>query len=431
MILTRTIFFYIILITFYSFSANAQSIKLNHPISGALDVFAGTNGSQPFATDAFQMSPDGQRVVYWVRDFVTDEHSLHSVKNDGTDHAVLMPNFVNTDSLNRFEISPDSSRVVFSRDSGIYSVPITGGASIPLNASPLPDKDNFKVTLDSQQVIYRNSSSHISKVSITGSTPVQVSSNQVNSFASFKLSPDGDHIVYSNRTPQSSRELYSISLATNIETKIALNLNNSGSLNDIVSVDTFEFTPDGNQIVFLASVNSLTRGLYSAPISGGNLSTIVSFGLSANTNSFSMKISPDGNHILYRVLSSNSSGISYFPDKFELYHVPFGGGNITEIGLSINTRDFEFTPDSSRVIYSSAFVAIPDLEFPDIVFFRFKIYSTSLIDGTSFALSEAVTNFFFEITADGEKVVYIDSDAVFSMPTEGGNPIKLLSLIHI
>jgi len=431
-------YLFILGVALFSLSVGAQSIKLNHPISGVLDVYTGSNYIQSSPVDGFQASPDGNRVVYWVRDFLTDEHSLHSVASDGSDHAILSQKFVVNIGINKFEISPDSSRVVYYKDTDLYSIPIAGGTAIKLNTTPIPSsaKDDFNISVDSQQVIYLNDSSgslRLNSVPITGGGSTELSPNSVNPTISFRLSPNGGHIVFWGQAlGDTANELYSLSLTGGGETKLISNLSDIGGAGDSVKTITYEFTPDSSRVVFMAQVNNQAEGLYSAPIGGGTFSQVVSLGMLGGSYPFSIKISPDGQHVLYSFGSDNLFGNTYRPDRRELYHVPIGGGVLTELGLGINTRDFEFTPDSSRVVYSSAFDEIPDLEFPDQIFHRFRIYSESLAGSDLITLAGAETSPFFRMTTDGERVIFSFRETgnvteVFGAPTNGDPSSKLNS----
>ncbi len=402
-------------------------IKLNHPISGSLDVYSCCGSVTSTATNAFQVSPDGERVVYWVRDFLTDEISLHSVRSDGSGHVNLSQQVANSNPPNQFLISPDSKRVVYYADSNIYRVPITGGTPIALTPSSVNSATDFKIGTDSDRVFYLTSS-QLYSVPISGGNSLLLSPNIVNASISFKLSRDGGHIVYWGRAPEAERaDLYSLSLADDSERKLVSNLSD-------IDVDAqypyFEISPDSANVIFLVTANNLFQGVYSVPIDGGEFSTISTHS-PVSGHFYRIKISSDSRYVAYS-FSPPPGFISYMPAKRALYLAPIiSGGAAREIGLGLNTQHFEFTPDSSRIVYSSAYDSSCDSEFPDICGFSFRIYSESINGDDVRQLIPDNSNPRFLLTADGESVVFTlvsaNTRQIFSTRIDGGALIKLNS----
>ena len=116
------------------------------------------------------MSADSKYVVYRTDQDTTDVYELYSVPiTGGTStklNGILTPDG-NVFANNNFQISPDSSRVVYVADQDaddvleLYSVPITGGYSAKLNGILTPGGNvfagttsSFQISPDSSRVVY-------------------------------------------------------------------------------------------------------------------------------------------------------------------------------------------------------------------------------------------------------------------------------------
>ena len=139
------------------------------------------------------------------------------------------------------------------------------------------------------------------------------------------------------------------------------------------------------------------------------------------------RTSPDGSRIVYRADQD-------VDDVFELYSVPFGGGPSVKIsGPLVDGGDvdflYEIVPDSSRVVYFA------DQDTDDVM----ELYSVPIDGGAppvklngDLVAGGSLNTFDFEISPDGSRVVYLadqdvdDSEEVFSRRIDGsGMPVKL------
>jgi len=117
----------------------------------------------------FLISPDSSRVVYWADQQVDDIYELYSVPLAGPHSAGVKLNGALVAGGNIFcegyQISPDSSRVVYLADQQtdevfeLYSVPLAGPASsgVKLNRALVAGgdvKDTFQVGPHSSRVVY-------------------------------------------------------------------------------------------------------------------------------------------------------------------------------------------------------------------------------------------------------------------------------------
>lgn len=138
-----------------SVSAELVSRKISGPMPAFGDV-----SSMP----SFQISPDGQTVVY-VADPQTDEaFELYSVPLAGGGTPVRLSGLLPSGtSIGSFAIAPDSSRVVYTaaQDTAgvreVYSVPLAGAAANKLNGTLVSGGGvfSFQFSPDSSRVVYR------------------------------------------------------------------------------------------------------------------------------------------------------------------------------------------------------------------------------------------------------------------------------------
>jgi hypothetical protein len=121
----------------YSVSiASAQPTRLDIPVNAEVSQY-------------FKLSRDNQRVVFRTGE-ASAKSNLYSTMIDGSGTAIKINGAPSTDDrVKGFDISPDSSRVVYIADSGpfsadeLYSVAITGGAVVKLNQAFDPAKGGY------------------------------------------------------------------------------------------------------------------------------------------------------------------------------------------------------------------------------------------------------------------------------------------------
>ena len=138
-----------------------ESVKLNSALIGG----AGTGG---VLGGDFQISPDSQRVVYYSNFNAENVDELFSVPIDGGSPLRLNDSLTTSVIIFqfRFQISPDSQRVLFLANQGsqnprdsrvLYSVPTLGGSITRINNDePVSSGDVsiFQISSDSQQIVY-------------------------------------------------------------------------------------------------------------------------------------------------------------------------------------------------------------------------------------------------------------------------------------
>ena len=265
------------------------------------------------------ISPDSQHVVYEVFRDIGDAPELNSVGINGGSVAKLIGVPDALDSIDSYQISSDSTRVIYAVDDNkIYSQPISGGPRIKLT----PDVFrifSFKVSPDSQRVVYDAVESALDtnglySVPIAGGLVSKLNHSSVNSerITGFKISPGSQFVVY--RT--GSNTLYSVRINANLfsfRRKLTPNI-----ASDRV-IRSFRFSPDSLRVIYKTDKNiKFVDELYSVGVPFiDQLPVPVAVKLNEPLPSFpfrvsNFKLSSDGNFVIY---SANPRD----PDTLELF----------------------------------------------------------------------------------------------------------------
>lgn len=319
------------------------------------------------ACSEFDISPDGNRVVYVARQDTINQFELYSVAITGGPTVKLNTPFAPFNGfasvVDPFKISPDSSRVVYHADQDtnfvfeLYSVPITGGANTKLN-SPLVlsgDVTHYNISPDSSHVVYRadqdtNDFFELYSIPIAGGAVTKLNNPQNGQVDNFfiEISPDSSRVVYVAETNFLGKELYSVPLAGGVVTKLNAPFVPGSGLD---SQQPFEISSDSSRVIYLADQN--TNGvmeLFSVPLMGGVVTQLNS------------TLVLGGNVIKYQI-SADNSRVVYDADQdvdqtLEIYNVPLIGGAVTKLnGPFVPGGGFTgvdiISPDSSRVLYTA------------------------------------------------------------------------------
>jgi len=299
----------------YSVSIDeANSVKMNDNLTLGGNVVT------------FGLSKDSETVIYLADQENDEVFELYSVPlpRNGAVPIKLNDSLVaggDVASLNFFasgpqiQITNDSQNVVYSADqetdgtNDLYVVPIRGGMSekLSINVGNPVGVEEFKLSKDSQRVVY-SESSNLYSVPIIGGTPVKLNSDLV--FGGF--------------------------------------------------VSSFSISPDSHQVVFVAAQDSLTTEIFSTPITGAGdspvrLNSLLRPGESVDAGD--PIIIGEGDHT--RVLYSTSTGDfnGFDPDLTEGFVAPTtGSSNAIKINSGLQNgangvRALLTSPDNERVIY--------------------------------------------------------------------------------
>ncbi|GAB4125499.1 MAG: hypothetical protein Fur005_46930 [Roseiflexaceae bacterium] len=162
----------------------------------------------------------------------------------------------------------------------------------------------------------------------------------------FQISPDGSRVVYRAFGSDSNRRrLYSAPT----DGSSAPILLSSNPLAPTDTVDSFQITPDGRDVIFTyGSIITENYDLYRVAIDGGDPELLNGPLISAG-GVVGFQISPDSNWVVYRADAS-------VDESFDLYRVSLANGSILKLNSDLIAggsiaEDFAFTPDGARVIY--------------------------------------------------------------------------------
>ena len=218
-------------------------------------------------SSGFQISPDGTHVVYHADQQTDNVVELYSVPLAGGTDAKLNGLLVDGGNVlfSSFEISPDSSRVVYQADQEtdnvfeLYSVPLSGGTAVKLNGQLISNGDvsnNFQISPDSSQVVYyadqeTNLENELYTVPLMGGTAIKLNGQLVfGGFVSsyFQISPDSSRVVYrASQQTSNVSELYSVPLGGGTAVKLNGALVSGGNV-----LSDFQISPDSSHVVYRA-----------------------------------------------------------------------------------------------------------------------------------------------------------------------------------
>jgi Tol biopolymer transport system component len=408
---------------------------------------------------AYQVSPDGARVVY-VADEDTDQRfELFSAKPSAAGTRIQLSGpAVEGGSVASFVIGTRSRQVVFSGDletdgvRELFSVSIDGGARVKLASGAV---DSFQIDSRETRVLYRariatsSNERGLFSVPIDGGPATLLSSDAgFQGVSSFLISPDGRRALYvSDEAAPNVRELFSVPLTGGI----AVKLNPPG-----VRVEATGMQIDSRSLRVVFAVSAPSGGatrLYSAPLGGRRpaielLSDPV-FDLEL------VRLSPDGTRVVCLArgaqLELTSVPIDGRPGSAVLYSLPNAfDQRIEAIELSHDGRSvfFDAFSDSSSALFrapidgstpatelaqtlASELRLSPDGRF--IVFQGTAGLSSARIDvpAAPVLVADAFAST-FEIAPDSARVVYearlegTNSVELFSAPIAGGKlPVRL------
>jgi Tol biopolymer transport system component len=323
---------------------------------------------------SFSMSPDGLWTVYATGD------GLYSVPTGGG-RARLIDEFARFGALTPLTISPDSSRIVYTDESGVASQAIAGSAEVRLLASATPPL-GLEASPDGHVLIRTGPSSaaNLFSVPIEGgpSAKLNASLNSTASVTEFVVSPDGSRVVFVTSKVGAPKGVYVVPTEGGAATKI------NGPIDEGEVVGPIRFTTSGSTIVYeSARFGSSGHDLYSVTADGQRhrfVSSVDGFSINGRwtvgkDRVFVVVGSPGGEDLVAAPADLSTSTLLYSA-------VPFAGS----LGEPL------YVPETERVLIDNRF-ATADL-------------MSALADG-----SGAVTLFSdhgtgsFAVTSDGQHVV--------------------------
>jgi dipeptidyl aminopeptidase/acylaminoacyl peptidase len=337
-------------------------------------------------------------------------------------------------SIFDFQISPDGNRVVFRGDKDVdttnelYSVAIEGGTVVKLNSPLVANGDvlnDYQISSDSARVIYRANQDSAGMIELYSALIAATGSTKLNdmlvvggNIIAFQISPDGTRVVYrADQDMDQVIELYSAQIAATGSTK----------LNDILigggNVLSFQISSNSARVVYLANQDTVTvNELYSAQIAATG-STKLNDPLAAMGNvQFGFQISPDSARVVYRA-DQDANGTN------ELYSAQIAATGSTKLNDTLpmngDVDEFQISPDSARVVY------LADQDINNVI----ELYSSQIAATGSTKLNDPLVAgqnvLSYQISPDSSRVVYQadqDTDGInelYSVPIAAAGSTKL------
>ncbi len=393
---------------------SSPAVKLNGPLvqGGSVDEYN------------VRLRPRGDRVVYRADQEVNDVEELYSAPIDGSSAAVKLNGPVTRPrDVTRFGISPDGNRVVFLAGVGLgtrrlQSVPIDRSREPFVLDGPVP-MDFFQFAAGGSRIVYLADPAPIDlySVSILRGDSIQLTQNDDPYLSeSFRVTPDGTTVVFANN---------------DVIRRVPVD----GSSAPVLVTDPFDIipsflqiSPDGRTVVFDGYVLSTgLREIFSVPLQGGQPAKLNAPLLTENLmgNVTSIRISPDGSQAIFTVPTWDEQA-----DFTELYSVSLGSGS-SPLRL--------FPPEDSHDTYGVSSLELTP-EGPRAVFRKgdsdsgYDLLSATLDDSLPVVqLNDPTTSAggvgTFRLSGDGEWSVFTsyddDHSELYGAPVEGGLEVDL------
>lgn len=355
----------------------------------------------------FLLHPDDQSLVYRADQETNDDLELYSRAGD---FGPFKRNGTLTDDgdVAHYQIDPLGNRVVYSADQDIngtyelYSASIVGGGT-PLKLNPPivltgdGDRglyDEWAISPSAPSVVFNarqavSPAGQLYRRGTSGGLLTMLGFNlpDTQRLVNFRISPTGERVVFNVGTNAGTTKaqmgtLYSTPIGGGVP--IAL----TEPADDLYGVSTFDFTPNGERVVYKHRNNVTVSGkLESSTVNGGVRATIF-----PNTNT---------DNPLHRYYLSHDSEWVIVEranlDNHWLTAYPTGGGNGVSYGLGTEAASI---PDSNRVV----FVRNADTNG------NYGLWSTQIFGGDERDLSGLQGNGeidSFDVSPDGKWIVYL------------------------
>jgi hypothetical protein len=331
----------------------------------------------PVDVISFLVSPDSRYVVYEAELLSNGVRELWSVPIAGPSlTARLSPDWTAGDGVVDYAISPDSSRVVTYGDFEVpginllSSAAIAGptGSAVQLSPAPVANGEvfEFQISPDSTRVVFAGDLAQVDKleywsVPIAGPSGSAVRLNSsipagTSTSSSIHISPDSTRVVYTGSYSTASQtELWSVPIAGPASS--SRKLNPSVVAGGDVRTNHLEITPDSAYVVFFGDLRVDERlEIWSVPIDGffGDAVRLNPTPVAGGTlnNSDPFVISPDSSWLVMH-------GDLETDGATELWRVPIAGPASSAVkvhpdavaGGDVGVGDYEISPDSEFVVF--------------------------------------------------------------------------------
>ena len=404
----------------YEISADSATVVyraeglVSVPITGGTQVQI--DSITPNNSILYRISPTSDRVVY-----TAGFNNLVSVPISGGSEEILTDSGLFSGEIDYFKFSPDGSHVVstsFERDgaslrSVIFSVPTEGGDIIDLT-SPLPTFEtvrSYQISPDSSRVVYQANladatqfNAQLFSVALTGGTVTKLSSSPVPLSADggvfgFEISDNSDQVLYvfSDFTGSAN----SVLLLTSIDTNNSIQLNNNTDGNK--SICGFEFVSDSNEVVYCASFKDNDKFLYKVSDSGQNPTKLNNSYPLQGDRSFNYSISNDGSYAVIHTVDIVNSNF-----RHQLFSISLSANaenklyDVTRSNLGCFGDYFQITADSRQIVYCG--FSISSINSP-------SLFSSDMTGNNETLLSDHSPSvfpvYFFDNTSNSKTAIYV------------------------
>jgi Tol biopolymer transport system component len=292
------------------------------------------------------VTADGHHAVYLADETQNDRPELFSSRTDGTTAPVPLHPLEDGEIVSAFDVTPDGSTVVFWIDDGsldreLRAVPVGGGTSLllfgPGHASPRialdPTSTRALVPLESAGTI------SLASIELDGlSPPTMLDVGQ--QFGTLRFTPDGSRALYLETTDGNT----SLRSVPTDGSAGALTLDQGHGFQS----NSDSVTPDGAQALYIA--DGLTPGQFEA--------FVVPLDVSALPRRLNAPLPALGAVLQVRAVGAFAFYVASqdSPDRRELYRVPLdGSAPAVKLNAPLvaggHVTLFAVTPDGARVVY--------------------------------------------------------------------------------
>jgi Tol biopolymer transport system component len=240
-------------------------------------------------------------------------------------------------------VTPDGSTVLYLANGTLYRVSITGGASTALDDPP-GHCSSYRLSADGTRVAFTEQDAtggdELFAVDLAGGPVVPLA--QAFTFSDV-LSSDGAWVVYVSGL-EGTDQLFAVPSAGGLVRRLNSPLVERGR------VRSFEITPDGSRVVYLADQEVAGRDeLYGVPIDGG-----------APPVKLNPPVLSSHGRVERFALSSDSRRVAFLGEldalgSTDLFSAPVAGGASVQLDLTVpavRPTFSAFSPDGARIVYN-------------------------------------------------------------------------------
>lgn len=344
--------------------------------------------------------------------------------------------------------TPDSQHIIYrikyqdDKSAAIYRVPVMGGESVQLSTRDLdtwfakPSQFIPSISPDGAYLLYRSNQDEAEVLELFSVPTNGVVSDSVKlngdlvaggnvapyNFTHMQISPTSDRAAYiADQEIDEKQELYSVPIDGPASAGVKLN----APLLPAEDVLEFQFTPDGQYVVYMAkcaSCGSTGKAIYAVPSVGPATAAVnLTAALETGGTLSDFKITPDSKNLLFSRVDQSGSA--------NLYKTSLSGATDPILVTTRTIYDYDISADGSFVVFSS----FPSYRFvPELYRVPFATSPAGEIK-LNHNMVEGGMVLQFIITPDSRRVVYHASDTasqtfgLFVASLDGLDPIVKLN----